>query len=126
MSKIKRNRAKGELRNRHSRRKVMLIVGTILSLILTSGALAQWAGIISVTQQKGDIAPANFEASSPSKRYIYAGGKLVATEEPSVPACGSGPGTPTGLMATATPTPTISLSWNAPSGAVDHYDIERK
>ena len=34
-------------------------------------------------------------------------------------------GIPTGLNATATSNSSVSLSWSAPAGAVDHYQIER-
>jgi hypothetical protein len=87
MSKIKSNRAKGQLKNSPSRRKMYLIVGILLSLMLTSGAFAQWAGIISFTQKSkqknsGELAPASLSSASPSKEYIYAGGRIIATEEP--------------------------------------------
>lgn len=35
------------------------------------------------------------------------------------------PGSPTNLVATATSTSSVSLSWNAGSGSVDHYEIQR-
>lgn len=63
-----------------------------------------------------------------SKEYVYAGGRLVATEEPAAPTP-AGP-TPTALAATAAfPSPTtiaVNLTWSAPSsGAVGSYVVER-
>lgn len=63
-----------------------------------------------------------------SKEYVYAGGRLVATEEPTpVPA---GP-PPTNLVATtgtvAPPAATVNVSWSAPeSGSPLSYVVERK
>jgi hypothetical protein len=69
----------------------------------------------------------------PSKEYIYAGGRLVATEEPTsaatpTPTPGGPP--PTGLIATASlPTATtveVRLTWSAPSAATpSSYVVER-
>lgn len=68
-----------------------------------------------------------------SKEYVYAGGRLVATEEPAPsatpPPTPAGP-PPTLLVATATfPTPTtaaVNLVWSAPSpGDVASYVLER-
>jgi len=60
--------------------------------------------------------------SSPSKEYIYAGGRLIATEEPgaSLPA-------PANLVANTlsnlTPSQ-VEISWTATPGAT-HYEVER-
>jgi hypothetical protein len=127
MSNKKSNRAKGQLENPRRRRKLFILVGILISLLLTSAALAQWAGIISVpNKSSGAIAPASLPAGAPSKVYIYGGGKLIATEEPSGGGCGGGLLPPTGLLATATSTTTINLTWNASAGAVAHYEVERK
>jgi hypothetical protein len=61
-----------------------------------------------------------------AKEYVYAGGRLVATEEPTptpapIPA---GP-PPTGLTATATSASSVLLEWVAPTGAVG-YVVERR
>jgi hypothetical protein len=64
-----------------------------------------------------------------SKEYIYAGGKLIAAEEPG----GSSPlSAPSSLIATGassptgTPPPQVSLTWAASTGgAVAHYEVER-
>jgi hypothetical protein len=60
--------------------------------------------------------------SNPSKEYIYAGGKLVATEEPNVAGSLT---TPTGLIAATLSGSQIDITWSAASGA-DHYEVERR
>jgi len=60
-----------------------------------------------------------------SKEYIYAGGRLIATEEPGT-GCGAGPSAPGQLDATAVASGVVSLTWPASPGAVDHYQVERK
>lgn len=62
-----------------------------------------------------------------SKEYIYAGGRLVATEEPTaIPTpTASGP-PPTNLIATATSASSVSLTWTAPGSGVLSYVVERK
>jgi hypothetical protein len=61
-----------------------------------------------------------------AKEYVYAGGRLVATEEPTpTPApTPTGP-PPTGLTATATSASSVLLEWVAPAGAVG-YVVERR
>jgi hypothetical protein len=60
-------------------------------------------------------------SSNPSKEYIYAGGKLIATEAP-VPLVA-----PASLVATTLSNlspPQVSISWSATTGA-DHYQVEK-
>ncbi len=67
-------------------------------------------------------APPTPPPGSPSKEYIYAGGRLLATEEQTQ---GTSPG-PTALAANAASATQVSLSWTAPAtGSVDHYQVER-
>jgi hypothetical protein len=56
--------------------------------------------------------------NSPSKEYIYAGGRLVATEEPNPLLA------PTNLVADTFSSSRIDLTWTAAPGA-HHYQIER-
>lgn len=62
-----------------------------------------------------------------SKEYVYAGGRLVATEEPTPgptpPPAGP---LPTNLIATATSASSVSLTWVAPAGNVVGYVVERQ
>jgi hypothetical protein len=59
---------------------------------------------------------------SPSKEYIYAGSRLIATEEPA-----GAPPAPANLLANTlsnlTPSQ-VQISWDASPGA-DHYEVER-
>jgi hypothetical protein len=55
---------------------------------------------------------------SPSKEYIYAGGRLLATEEPN-PMAG-----PTNLIADTFSSARVDLTWTAAPGA-HHYQVER-
>ncbi|MBI3651642.1 MAG: fibronectin type III domain-containing protein [Acidobacteria bacterium] len=72
-------------------RRGFVIAAIILSFLMTGGALAQWTGVFPLTQKRikppVEIAPANLDSASPAKEYIYAGGKLVATEEPQGASC---------------------------------------
>jgi hypothetical protein len=56
--------------------------------------------------------------SSPSKEYIYAGGRLVATEEPHPLAA------PLNVVASTVSNIQINISWSASPGA-HHYQVER-
>jgi hypothetical protein len=56
--------------------------------------------------------------NSPSKEYIYAGGRLVATEEPNPMAA------PTNLIADTFSATQIDLTWTAAPNA-HHYQVER-
>lgn len=65
-----------------------------------------------------------------AKENVYAGGRLVATEEPQPVATPTPTPTPTGnaptgLTATATSASAVRLEWNAASGAIG-YVVERR
>ena len=64
--------------------------------------------------------------NDPSKEYVYAGGKLIATEEPGG---GGSLASPSGLVATTTwtpppVTPQVQINWAASAGA-HHYQVEK-
>jgi hypothetical protein len=91
MSKTKSGRREKRVNNR----RAVIAICLALSLLVAGGVLAQRAGLLSsghdTDNAKGKgIAPQSFSAGSPSKEYIYAGSRLIATEEPtagsSVPA----------------------------------------
>lgn len=115
------------------RRRVQVVIafGIGLSLLAAWTMLASSGAIDSIFPQKGKkgrtVSTASFNSNSPSKEYIYAGGRLVAAEEPSSGGgCGPGPGMPGQLNATAISTVVVSLTWPASSGAVNYYQVERK
>lgn len=63
--------------------------------------------------------------ATPSKEYIYIGGRLVAIEAPESPA--DEPPSSFDLSATAARNPTrVTLAWAAPAEAVDHYRVQRR
>lgn len=69
-------------------RKAAVIFGLVLSLGLTGIILAQFkaarvaTGVNAVLAAPAPPTPTPLSPASPSKEYIYAGGKLIATEEP--------------------------------------------
>lgn len=112
---------------RYSRRKVTLVVGLILCLGLTTLILAQWKSFRSAFNP---LSPAPQTSPTPqlSKEYIYAGGKLIATEEPNNGGTTSPLPAPSGFYAigASLPSAQVTLNWTAPTGGtVNHYEIER-
>jgi hypothetical protein len=133
MSKRKRRLAKGRAGDRparavrHARWTRALLVAPLVLCVLVAGAASlRWGNV----RRAVGLAPLTEPQTTPTppplaKEYIYAGGRLVATEEPAPP---SGP-PPTGLAATASTAAAnqIDLRWDQPSaGTVDHYEIGRK
>jgi hypothetical protein len=83
--KQKRNTQKSRPK---SRRNLIAFVCSVLCLTLAAGVMAQWK-ILPGTSKPLALAPApqgSFAPTSPSKEYVYAGGRLVATEEPAAAA----------------------------------------
>src|SRR5580765_5480518 len=71
-----------------TRRKaqITIVVVVVVSLFAAWTILASSGELDSVFRQNGDkkaVSIANLNSNSPSKEYIYAGGRLLATEEPS-------------------------------------------
>jgi hypothetical protein len=121
MSNKKSNRAKGQVKNPRRRRKLFILVGILISLLLTSAALAQWAGIISVTKRSSSApAPPSYDPLAPKTEYIYANGRLIATEEPA----SATPTAPASLRATTTDGTHIRIVWAASAGATK-YELQR-
>lgn len=86
---------------RIGRMKVIAVLVVLLSLMVTSGIVAQRGMLRSLNQRAksvdptplggdrispaahtGIAFPASLTAPNPSKEYVYAGGRLIATEEP--------------------------------------------
>lgn len=97
MSKKISKRAQNEKISSPKRRKAIVITGIIVSLLVASVAL----GHVFETKQKRnkgqqtavETTASLYDPGSPSKEYIYAGGRLVATEEdPNGPPSGNPPG----------------------------------
>ncbi len=104
-----------------SQRKLTAVIGLVLLLSLSGGILAMWR--VAGVKMTATAPPPPVPTPSPlslSKEYIYAGGKLVATEEPGVPLSA-----PTSLVANTFSNTRLDLTWTASTGPVDHYQIER-
>jgi hypothetical protein len=106
-------------------RKPVVVLCSLLILTLIAAVMAQWNILPGISRP---LAPApapssSFNANSPSKEYIYAGGRLIATEEPTNG--NSSLAAPAALSATTISGAQINLSWTVASGAVDHYQVER-
>lgn len=83
------NKKASKKKQRVSRRKTGIAITVALFLFIASGTVAHWTGVGSMEQghsRKGiaELSTQSFSAGSPSKEYIYAGARLVSTEEPSV------------------------------------------
>jgi hypothetical protein len=91
MSKNKSKRANKQVekpsKNSGGKRRRLMVAATLIILIMAGGVLAQWTGVFSVPQKNsvktGELVPAGLDPNTPAaKEYVYAGGKLIATEEP--------------------------------------------
>lgn len=110
------------------KRRGFAAVGVILSLLAASAAVARWGGSSTMRPGAGPApagSPFALDAAHPSKEYIYAGGRLIATEEES--GCSGGITASDDLTATASSTATVTLEWTAfTGGPVHHYEVERR
>ena len=126
MSKTKGPRQR-KSKSTRSRRKKHVIVGAIgLAILLSLGTVAgPWRDTRGARHIRAlfwsppppPIPPAN----NPSKEYIYAGGKLVATEAPVTLIA---PANLAALTLSNLTPAQVSISWTATPGA-DHYQVER-
>jgi Fibronectin type III domain len=102
------------------RRKLVAgLLGLVVSLAGTG--LAYW------TISRANVPPLATTTSEPlalSKEYIYAGDRLIATEEP-VSSGGNVLPAPGSLTATTISDSQINLTWAPSTGDVDHYQVER-
>jgi fibronectin type III domain protein len=125
MSKKKSQRSKQHIVPPQSARKkyltlaatglmVTLCLGTVLGPWRNSLGARKLRSLFAAPAPPPPIPPAN----NPSKEYIYAGGKLVATEEPQPLAA------PLNLAANTVSGSQVNVTWAASSGA-DHYEVER-
>src|SRR4051812_38285051 len=110
--KGKRKREGGE---RKSGKKVVAILCSLLILTLAAGIMAEWKMLPGVYKPiPAPVQSGNFNANSPSKEYVYAGGRLIATEEPA----GFSSSAPINLVATTRASSLIiDVTWNAVLGA---------
>jgi hypothetical protein len=82
----RQRKRKAEKARQKSKRKPVVIVCSILILTLAVGVMAQWKILPGVSKllisASAPTPTRSLNANSPSKEYIYAGGRLIATEEP--------------------------------------------
>ena len=106
------------------RLQVVMAVGIVLSLFAAWTMLAYSGGLDSVFRQKGKkggrVSTASFNSNIPSKEYIYAGGRLVATDEPTASTLGA----PGNMRATTTSSTQIQINWDLVAGAT-RYELQR-
>src|SRR5438270_10029874 len=115
-------------RRRWARAAVM--VPLALCLVAAAAASLRWEPVRHAVGLAPAMEPAAQATPTPlqlSKEYVYAGGRLVATEEPTPTFAGL---PPANLVATAStitpPSASVSVSWVAPaSGTVTSYIVER-
>lgn len=110
------------------RRGRFLAIGLLLSLIIVGGVFARWGSLFSTQKQQTNKSaaspisptPTNLNPDSPSKEYIYAGGRLVATDE----LAGVILSAPTNLRATTISSTQIHLAWGTVTGA-SRYELQK-
>lgn len=107
------------------RPRVLIAVAVVLSLLAAWTLLAYSGALESVLSQNGkkgkSVSTASFNSNSPSKEYIYAGGRLVATEEP---ASSMSLAAPTNFKAIADTQNSVVLSWDVVQGAT-RYEVQK-
>jgi hypothetical protein len=120
MSKKARQQSKSNKSQPKSRHKwkTSVIAGLVLCFGLSGLVIAQWratrlAGTANAMLASAAPLPTpDLSASNPSKEYIYAGGRLIATEEPQAAT------TPT---PTPTPDPRINVALDTNGGVASAY-----
>lgn len=132
MSKKSSKQKRSAARGRRRRLGKGVIAALALALVATAAAVTRLPGLRHLSPFTAAPAPQSQPNLQLSKEYVYAGGRLVATEEPApsaTPAPTPAGPAPANLVATGTfPTPTtaaVNLSWLAPSGSVSSYVVER-
>ena len=123
------DRAKVKPRLRKPRGRLVVAIGLALSLLAAGGILAQrntapGAGKRSSRGVSADQQPPSsaLNPDAPSKEYVYAGGRLLSTEEPSGAVGCTTIGAPN--LTTSLVNGVITLNWNAPAGAAK-FEVQR-
>ncbi|HSS22507.1 MAG TPA: hypothetical protein VLL54_20720 [Pyrinomonadaceae bacterium] len=99
----------------------------VIATLVTGTVVGPWRNTTPARKMRALIAapfapPPVPSPTNPSKEYVYAGSRLIATEEPAAPLAA-----PTGFVATTQsdlPVAQVSTSWTASAGA-HHYQLER-
>ncbi|HYV03978.1 MAG TPA: hypothetical protein VFB82_05320, partial [Blastocatellia bacterium] len=126
MSKKMTNRPPSMNSGGGRKRNLVIVIAVVLSLFASWTLLAYSGALEPLLKQKkkadGAMSIQSFNSNSPSKEYIYAGGRLVATEEPTSSSGCTPPAAP--MLTTSVVSSVITLSWTIPSG-VESFDVER-
>jgi len=113
-----------KVRLRQSRVLIAVVV-VVMSLAGVWMVLAYSGALNSASSEKESrkqtVSTASFNSNSPSREYIYAGGKLVATEKPNPSA---NLAAPTNFKATADTVGQIVLTWDQVQNATS-YEVDR-
>ena len=115
---------KGPALGRSKKRAAIVVLALCLCLV-GAGVTGRGGFSRGVIGVRSWLAPApvptpdNFAPSNPAKEYIYAGGRLVATEEPSMVM------PPAALVAMGASSAQVNVTWTASPGTIDHYQVER-
>ena len=104
------------------KRRLAVAITLALVFIVSVSLLAQVNSRRRSKGASGEVSEASLSAGSPSKEYIYAGGRLVATEEPASSGC-SVTSVPA-WTAVTTNSAGVMLGWTVPTGAA-LFDIQR-
>jgi hypothetical protein len=121
-----KNRKTRELKAVAPRGSRAVIVTLIVLSLFAGWTLLAYSGALDpILRQKkksgGAVSIQSFNSNSPSKEYIYAGGRLVATEEPTAVGC-TPPTAP--VLTTSVVNSVITLNWTVPAG-LESFDVER-
>jgi hypothetical protein len=113
--------------SRSTGRKYLGVAALVLMLTLCLGTVVgPWRNSSGAKRLRAFFAapvpaPSLPPSNNPSREYIYAGGKLIATEAPVTLAA---PLNLAALTLSNLQTPQVSISWTQTDGA-DHYQVER-
>jgi hypothetical protein len=125
MSNSKRQRTKksNKLIRGRSKTRVAVVV-LVVCLVGVSSVAAPWVRNLATKTAPTFLAPAppSPPPSQPAKEYIYAGNKLIATEEPPI-SLSPPAGLSANTLSDVTPSQ-ILINWSATAGAT-HYEVER-
>jgi hypothetical protein len=125
MSKRKTSRDKQVDIGGRRRPAIVIAVAVVLSMFAASALLGYSGAFGSAFRQKGrkrgTVSTASFNSNSPSKEYIYAGGRLVATEEPTTT---TGLSAPTNLRATTSSSTSVHITWSSAVNAT-RYELQK-
>ena len=120
MSKFKNKRRRRRIAPGKKRRYLLVGTACVVAMLGLATVAGPWRASLSRTRAGSLLVspPSLPSPGSPSKEYIYAGGRLVATEEPNPLAA------PTNLVADTFSNARIDLTWTAAPNA-HHYQVER-